>query len=142
MSAIGEIIIYIIYIVLGLPCVILLIVTITADKSIKLWTLIASLLFGLLLFSFKSCQDNHYKKNQLSVVGIYYLTNYPKCDSCLLELKEDMTFTIEKNGKVIEQSNWHYEVGGDYWITYLNNDRSQLGSGEYAYEDYKLKYKN
>ena len=57
------------------------------------------------------------------------MTTYRNCDSCYLELKENMTCIVVNKGKIIEQSNWHYEVGGDYWITYLDNDKHQLGSG-------------
>jgi len=142
MSALGELIIYVVYFMLGLHCIIFIVLTITSKKSTKPWTLLASLMFVFLFFNFKSCQDNNYKRNQLSVVGVYYLTNYPNCDSCYLELKENMSYVIVNEGKVIEQSNWHYEVGGDYWIIYLDNDRHQLGSGEYFYERYKLKHSN
>ena len=140
MSALGELFIYVIYFVLGLACIIFLLLTFTSKKSIKPWTLIASILFCFLFFTFKSCQKENYKQNQLSVVGTYYLTSYPNCDSCYLELRENMTYIVVDKGKIIESSNWHYEVGGDYFITYLDNDRHQLGSGDYSYERYKLKY--
>ncbi|MFL5748428.1 MAG: hypothetical protein ACJ751_27395 [Niastella sp.] len=51
-----------------------------------------------------------------------------------------MTYIIVSKGKIVETSIWHYEMGGDYFITFLNNDSDQLGSGAYAYKDYKLKY--
>ena len=85
-------------------------------------------------------QKQLYRNSQLDKVGIYYLTNNPKCELCYLELKEDMTYTIINKGEVIEKSNWHFESGGDYWITYLDNDKSQLGFGNYEYKHYKQKY--
>lgn len=140
MSALGELFIYVIYFVLGAAGIIFLVLTFTAKKSMKLWTLIGSLFFGYLFFHFKSYQDYIYKQNQLSVVGTYYLTSYPNCDSCYLELKENMIYIVVDKGKILKQSKWHYEVGGDYWITYLDNDRYQLGSGQYSYDRYELKY--
>lgn len=141
MAALGELLIYIIYFTLGLLCLFLLFLTIRSKKTIKIWTFIGSLFFGILFFNFKSCQDNNYKKNQLSVVGTYYLTNYPNCASCIIQLNEDMTYYVVSNGNIIEKSNWHYEVGGDYLITYLDNDKHQLGANEYAFKGCKLKYK-
>ncbi|HKC67609.1 MAG TPA: hypothetical protein VKG26_05225 [Bacteroidia bacterium] len=141
MSAIGELIIYFIYFILGLTCLIFFISTLLLSKKrAKIWTGLATLVFGFLLFSFKSCQSSHYKKNQLEHVGLYYLTSYPNCDSCIIELKENQTYQVSKRGQIIEQSNWHYEVGGDYWIVYLDNDNYQLGCGKFAYQVYKLKY--
>lgn len=140
MSALGEVLIYVIYFILGLSCIAFLLLTFSSKKYKKIWTIIASVIFGYLFFYFKSCQQQNYKQNQLSVVGTYYLTNYPDCNSCYLELKEDKTYVIVNKGKIVESSNWHYEVGGDYWITYLDNDKCQLGFGNYIYRDYKLKY--
>ncbi len=140
MFALGEVIIYFIYFILGLPCIIFLILTITSKKSSKEWNFLSSLMFGSLFFYFKSCQDESYKRDQLSVVGVYYLDNYPNCDSCYLELKENMKYIIVNKGEIIEQSNWHFEAGGDYFILYLDNDRNQLGSGKYSYQHYQLKY--
>ena len=76
-------------------------------------------------------------KNKLPTI---LLTISILINSCYLELRENMTYIVVDKGKIIESSNWHYEVGGDYFITYLDNDRHQLGSGNYSYERYKLKY--
>jgi hypothetical protein len=141
MSALGELFIYVIYAVLAMACIISLLLSFTSKKQTKPWAFIASLLFAFLFFGFRSCQKSNYKENQLSVVGTYYLTSYPSCDSCYLELKEDMTYLVMNKGKIVESSNWYYEVGGDFFITYLNNDKYQLGSGNYSYKDYTLKYR-
>jgi hypothetical protein len=141
LSALSELFVYIPYFVLGLACVIFFRLTIKAKRQKKIGAGIAGLFCIFLLFNYKSCVADSYKKNQLTRVGLYYLTNYPDCDSCVLELKENQTYQITKRGQIIEQSNWHYEVGGDYFILYLGNDNHQLGSGDYAYEKYKLKYK-
>jgi hypothetical protein len=140
-SALGELFVYIIYFVLGIACIFFVRLTFTTKRQNKIWTGFAGLFFIFLLFKYHSYLSNSYKKNQLSQVGLYYLTNYPNCDSCVLELKENQTYQIKRKGQIIEQSNWHYEVGGDYFILYLDNDKHQLGSGDYAYEKYNLKYK-
>ncbi|MES2662385.1 MAG: hypothetical protein V4629_03685 [Pseudomonadota bacterium] len=140
MSALGELLIYFIYFVLGLGTLLFLALTFTAKRTIRVWAGLGTLFLGFLLFSFKSCQSDNYKENQLSQVGLYYLTDYPNCDSCIIELKENQTYEVTKHGQIIERSDWHYEVGGDYWITYLDNNNYQLGSGKFAYKKSKLKY--
>lgn len=140
MAAISELLIYFIYFILGLTSIVFFVLTFTTKKQNKIWTGVAGLFFTFLLFNFKSYESDNYKKNQLSQVGFYYLTNYPNCDSCVLELKENQMYQVTKRGQIIEQSNWHYEVGGDYFIVYLDNDKHQLGSGDFVYEKYKLKY--
>ena len=140
MSAFGELFIYLIYVLLGLTGVVFFLWTYTSKKVRKPWTLLGGLFFTFLLFYFKSCQNENYKRNQLSQVGKYYLTDYPNCKSCYIELKENMTYNVIDDGKIIETSNWHYESGGDYWITYLDNDKYQLGNGKFNYKKYELKY--
>ena len=141
MAALGAFIILFIFLLLGLASVVFLILILTAKKSFKPWTLLGSIFFcAFLLFSYKSCLNEAHRKSQLNQVGIYYLTKYHNCDSCILELKEDLTYQVRSKDKIVEESNWHYESGRDYWITWLDNHRHQLGSGDYSYEHYKLKY--
>jgi hypothetical protein len=140
MSALGELLIYFIYFVLGLGSLLFLALAFISKRTTKIWASLAALFFGSLFFSFRSWQNDNYKKNQLSQVGKYYLTDYPNCNSCIIELKENLTYEVTNSGKIIEQSNWHFEVGGDYWITYLDNDNYRLGSGKFTYKKYKLKY--
>jgi len=139
MAAIGELIIYFIYFILGLSFVTFLILSLTSKKTKKPFMII-SIFFGLLMIIFKSCQYKGYINDQKEQVGIYYLTKYPNCNSCYIELKEDMTYVIEKSGGIIKKGTWHHESGGDYWITYLDGENYQLGSGDFSYTDYKLKY--
>ena len=140
MTAFGELIVYFIYFFLGAGTIVFLVLTFKTRKSFKPWALMGVILFCLLLFRYNSYLKDSYKKKQLDQVGTYYLTNYPNCDSCILVLKEDMTYEIKSKSKTVERSNWHYESGGDYFITYLDNDRHQLGAGDYSYNHYKLKY--
>lgn len=140
LSAISDLIPYLIFVFLGLAAIFFLVSTFKANRSAKPWTLICSAFFCFLIFKFNSWLKERYEKGQLDHVGIYYLTDYPNCDHCILELKEDKTYQVSNNDTVLEKSNWHFESGGDYWITYLDNDRSQLGGGQYAYKRYRLKY--
>lgn len=140
MSAIGGLIIYTVYFILVLFCFVSLILIITLKGRHKQLAAGLCLLFGMLFFTFKSCQENNYKRNQLKRVGKYYLTNYSNCDSCYIELKEDMTFIVIDNKLEVERGTWHHESGGDYMITYLNNENAQLGGGKYSFKNYKLKY--
>ena len=114
--------------------------TFIVKKKIKLLTIFLCAICAFLFFQLKSCEKENYKKNQLEQVGIYYLTQYQNCDNCYAILKENMTYNIVKNRKIVESGKWHYEIGGDYFITYLENG-NQLGSGNYEYGKYVLKYK-
>lgn len=140
MSAIGELLVYIIYVVLALFFLIFLILGLSSKTTKKAFFII-SIFFGLLLVAFKSCQYISYLNDQNNQIGIYYLTSYQNCNSCYLELKEDMTYVIFEDGKNIRNGTWHHESGGDYWITYLDDKKNQLVSGDYSYKNYKLKNK-
>jgi hypothetical protein len=138
MSALGQLFIYVIYFILGIATISFLVLTF--KRKNKLISGLATIIFGFLLYNFYSLQSKNYKENQLSQVGLYYLTEYPNCDSCIIELKENQTYKVKNNEQVIEKGNWHYEIGGDYWITYLNNDNYQLGNGKFRYSKYEPKY--
>ena len=140
MAALGELAVYIIYLLLAIGGLVFLFFTFRVKRSIKPFTLLGFGLFVFLIAKYSSHNKEVYRDWQLQHVGIYYLTDHPDCDSCVLELKEDMTYEVRSGNKVIEKSNWHFESGGDYWITYLDHDRHQLGAGDYAYKKYKLKY--
>ena len=138
MWALGELFVYIIYFLLGLASIAFLIVAITTRRQHKLRAGIMAVISGFLLIGFNTCRNNNYAANQLTQVGLYYLSTYPHCDSCILELKENQTYEVTSRGKIIEQSNWHYEVGGDYLIVYLDNNKHQLGYGDYKFDKFKL----
>jgi hypothetical protein len=140
MNGVGELLIFIINLFLGLTSLMLFVQAFTKYKTIKPRILSYSAIFFILFCMLKSCRDKGYHNAQLEQVGIYYLTNYPNCDSCYVELKEDMTYDLVRKDTVIKTSDWHFESGGDYWILYLDKDRYQLGSGDFEYKKYKLKY--
>jgi hypothetical protein len=140
MSALSELIVPAIFVLLALFALGFLYLTFKVKRSRKPWTLLAAILSICLIFSFRSFRAEAYRYSQLDQIGVYYLTNYPGCEDCILELKEDMTYDVRNKGKILETSDWHYESGGDYWITYLDFDRHQLGSGDYAFKKYHKKY--
>ena len=140
MSAIGELIVWCIFILLGLGSIVLFIFTFTIKRSLKPWTFLGSIFLCFLFFSYRASINYAYRQKQLDQVGIYYLTAYPSCTDCILELKEDLTYEIRREDKIIKKSNWHFESGGDYWITWLDNEKYQLGYGDYSYKSFKLKF--
>ena len=140
MAAIGELLVYVVFLFLAVGALHFFVLASKTKKVKKLLALLAGAFFCYLLYAYSSYLSESHKNEQLRQVGIYYLTNYPDCENCILELKEDMTYEVRNNGNVIKKSDWHYESGGDYWITYLDNDNHQLGSGDYSYQKYKRKY--
>lgn len=140
MAAIGELLVYVLFLFLALGALYFFLLASKTKKLKRLMALLAGGFFCYLLYAYSSYLSESYKKAQIDKVGIYYLTNYPDCENCILELKEDMTYEVRNNGNVIKKSDWHYESGGDYFITYLDNDKHQLGSGDYAYQKSKWKY--
>lgn len=92
------------------------------------------------LLTFFVFRSYHIDKDwELAELGTYQLTNYPSCQPCLLELREDNIFVVRQNDSIRETGRWRFESGQDYWITYLN-ETDQLGSGKYRYSDYYLKH--
>jgi hypothetical protein len=140
MNGVGELLIFIIYLFLGLTSVVLFVQAFYEYKSVKPRFLAYSASFFILFCWFKTCRNKRYQEAQIEHVGIYYLTNYPNCDSCYVELKEDMTYNLVRKDTVIKTGDWHFESGGDYWILYMDKERYQLGSGDFEYKKYKLKY--
>lgn len=140
MNGLGELILYVIYYFLLATGLIFLILTFFVKRKIKFITIIFSVISIFLFFQFKSCKEENYKIVQKRQVGIYYLTEYPNCKDCFVRLNDNMTYDVVKNDKIIETSNWHYEIGQDYFITYMNNGKDQLGYNRFSYDKYKKKY--
>uniref|UniRef100_UPI004049DCFB hypothetical protein n=1 Tax=Flavobacterium sp. TaxID=239 RepID=UPI004049DCFB len=67
--------------------------------------------------------------------GKYKLINYNNRKDCILILEETKTFKVIQNDSVLETGNWHFEVGGDYFIVYLNDKKDQLESGRFQYSE-------
>lgn len=138
MSAISELIIYIIYgifLIGGISFLVLAWLATTNKLKIIyfLFGIISIICFtGILLSS-----RNALRKSELDYVGTYDLDNYPNCQNCILELKENNTFIVQNQNDniVLEKGDWHYESGGDYIIVYINGESDQLGSGKFSYSN-------
>ena len=133
MAALGELIIFLIYALLTIFVLVALGKLIWPRKENNrkwafFWLIIA--LIPLTLFSYS--QYINHRTSELEEVGVYHLTQYPNCESCLLELKEDNSYSVSKADKIIENGKWHNESGGDYWITYIG-ESGQLGNDIYRY---------
>ncbi len=133
MSTIGELIIFLIYFILSIPIFIFLIGLIKSKgKQIKkrlIWLIISTVL--LIFYSY--AQYSSHRKAELDYVGIYQLTEYPDCDSCILELNSDNLYIVREKQNIMEKGKWKYKSEGDYWIVYLG-EFGQLGTGKYRYE--------
>ena len=82
MSAIGELIVWIIYAILCVPTIVALFI-LRKNKYIKngaIYLVIASLPLALFAYS----QYSNQREAELKYVAKYYLTEYPNCDSCVL----------------------------------------------------------
>jgi len=134
MAALGELLLVIVYTILSIPFLILLVQFIRKRKQKNkkkrlLWMLIS--LAPLILYGY--WQYSGHRQLELENVGKYKLTNYPNCDSCILELKPDNHYYIFDKEKIIEKGKWGYRSGGDYWIVDIG-ENGQLGAGNYNYQ--------
>jgi hypothetical protein len=139
MAALGELFVLAIYIFLGLSAAAFLFLTFYGGLLQKIWMTIGCIFFSVLFYVFWSHMNKIQRKAELEQVGVYYLTAYPNCEYCVLELKKDLTYDVRNNGQIIEKSDWHYKSGGDYWITYLDGKNHQLGNGYFEYERSELR---
>jgi hypothetical protein len=140
MNGLGELFLYLIYAFLIVMSLGFLVLVFVVNKKNRTLPIVFCAISILLLFWFKSCNDQGDKLQQLRQVGTYYLTQYPDCPDCDLVLEKSQQYKIIKEGKIIGTGDWHFEWGQDYFITYLNGNSDQLGSGKYAYKVYNLKY--
>ncbi|SDK45344.1 hypothetical protein SAMN05421823_102769 [Catalinimonas alkaloidigena] len=95
-------------------------------------------LIPITLFSY--IQYINQRNAELEYVGVYYLTEYPNCDTCVLNLNSDNAYTVIFDDRTLEQGKWKYSSGGDYWIVDIGKN-GQLGSGKYKYNDRKNNFK-
>jgi hypothetical protein len=137
MSAFGEILVLVFYIILSIPIIVLFTQVIrTKDKGIKnrrlIWTIISAI--PLILYGYFQYASHHTAESEY--IGIYELTEYPKCDSCKLELMTNNQYIVRNRQKIIEKGKWRYRSGGDYWIVDIG-EAGQLGTGRYNYKENK-----
>jgi hypothetical protein len=143
MAALGGLIVYIFYAILILTGIVFLRLALIEKKPRKRrsYTIIGIVSICLLFLHIYYLKLNH-RESELEYAGTYVLTRYPKCNSCILVLNGNNTYEVVNVNTIVENGNWHYESGGDYWIVYIGDNREQLGSGKYDYEHYKKKFYN
>lgn len=136
MSGLGELLVFMLYALLGSSAIICILMIIASNsKLLKLLYFIGFIAGAALFFLYYNYKSNSHRASELEYVGTYYLTDFPNCNSCKVVLKADNTYEVRKEAYVIETGDWHYESGGDYWIVYMNNKDDQLGSGRFAYKE-------
>ena len=142
MSAIGELIVVIIYVFLAVVALLCLLKIITSKgKMNKLLYLIVFGISTALFTMYLTFRSNNHRTSELNYVGTYSLTRYPNCNACKLLLKENNLYEVIKGTKVMETGEWHFESGGDYWIVYMNDKNDQLGNERFTYSGYTNTYK-
>ncbi|HEX8425918.1 hypothetical protein [Hymenobacter sp.] len=141
MSALGAAFICFIYAVLGGYGLYWLIRFFTAaTPASRRGCLIRSSIGAVLFACFVGNIYRNHLKAEADQTGVYQLSSYPDCASCVLELKPHNYYEVRQGQIVKEQGPWRFESGDDNWIVYLNED-DQLGTGQYSYNDYTLRDK-
>ncbi|MEM6719612.1 MAG: hypothetical protein AAF611_09870 [Bacteroidota bacterium] len=72
---------------------------------------------------------------EFNYAGTYYLNQYPYCDACVLNLKENNVYIVTKKGYQIEKGTWKYLK--DSYSVQIGTD-GQLGDGDYKYIERQL----
>lgn len=136
MSAIGEILEFIVYLILLIPplCIIILVIVREKEFLKKGLFYLSVALIPLSLYTYSE-YSNH-REAELKYVGKYYLTNYPDCEPCVLILNKNNCYSVTKLNKELEQGKWRFRSGGDYWIVDIG-EHGQLGTGEYRYNRFE-----
>lgn len=138
MSGIAELAKLVIYAIVILPPLVMLIIMLLNGKKFFKKGLRYLFFTSIPLMLLVIFDITNHKNEELGYVGVYYLTEYPDCTSCQLELKENNTYTITKGDREIESGSWNYRSGSDYWIVDIG-EFGQLGTGNYAYYHKKEK---
>lgn len=130
---------WIIYLILLLPLAWIVARLMREKKStVREFVYLTIALIPITLFSY--IQYINQRNAELEYVGVYYLTEYPNCDTCVLNLNSDNAYTVIFDDRTLEQGKWKYSSGGDYWIVDIGKN-GQLGSGKYKYNDRKNNFK-
>ena len=134
MTALGELLIFIIYLFFGTLLLVRIYKEFKSKTKLKTDSIKRIIFSALPLILWASWMYYVHRTNELDCVGKYILTEYPNCDSCILELKSDNFYQVTSNEIVIEKGEWNYDSGGDYWIVEIGK-HGQLGSGKFKYSD-------
>ncbi|MEY8848593.1 hypothetical protein AB9K26_07245 [Psychroserpens sp. XS_ASV72] len=136
MSALGELFVVLIYVILTIPIIIMIGLILVKRKKIKTKYFIYLLVSSIPLIFFSYSQYNNHRQAELRYVGTYNLTDYPNCKTCILKLKKNNTYSVLKRNVEIEKGDWNFRSGGDYWIVDIGKF-GQLGTGKYKYSKSK-----
>lgn len=133
MAALGEFIEFLFYIVLIIAVVLpFALYFVSNTKKSKTFFIIVFICTSSLLGSLLLNRWQAHKEQELEYVGTYLLTNYPNCSGCKLILKKNNTYSVKNGDKIIEEGDWNFRSGGDYWIVEIG-EHDQLGSGIFRY---------
>ncbi len=135
MYAIGSLFVLFIYFVLSAPALLLLGLLVLNRKSLRTLHYIYFIVASIPLVLFSTYRYTEHREAELEWVGYYYLTDYPNCLKCVLELDAGNRYRVFENDSTLESGQWDYDHGGDYFIVSLG-EYGQLGSGKYAYHEY------
>jgi hypothetical protein len=83
---------------------------------------------------------NYTRAMELQHAGTYRLTNYPNCSPCKAVLNEDNTYKVVSEDSVFEKGDWHFEMGDDYLIVFVNGKNDQMGGGRFEYDTFMDKH--
>ncbi|HEX8326277.1 MAG TPA: hypothetical protein VF629_01965 [Hymenobacter sp.] len=134
MAAGGSVLIALVYAILGLLLFRSFLGWRRANTPVAKSTyLIRSVITGSLLVGFAYSQYSFHQQDEAKYIGVYALTQYPRCPTCVLYLESDNRYEVRQGTSVKEAGPWRYESGGDYWIVYIN-ETEQLGNGKYSYD--------
>src|SRR3569833_2611328 len=137
MSALGELLILVAYVVLIVTGFILAVKIFTAKKAFaKICFAAGSVFFFMFVLWLIVGTRTARRAAELERAGTYHLTSYPNCNSCKAVLLEDNTYIILNRDSVLAKGDWHFEMGGDYLIIYLNGENDQMGNGDYQYDSF------
>ncbi len=113
------------------PLGVLLLLVLNGKKFFKK----GSILFIISVLPITFLTYNKYKRHNeeaMRYVGTYQLTEYTEDSKAILKLNKDYSYTVSIQNNMLEQGEWEYDSGGDYWIVDIG-DYGQLGSGKYQY---------
>ena len=132
MFGLGELVILLIYLILCIPPLLIIALLVLREKEFLTKGLIYLTLALLPIILFSHHQYAKHREAELKYVGTYYLSEFPNCDSCILHLKDNNSYSVTTQEHEIENGAWEYCSGSDYFIVYIG-EYGQLGGGDYKY---------
>ena len=135
LGALSSLLTWIAYFILALPPLWLLTLLILREKEYRKKGLAYFSVALLPLIILVYTNYTTFREKELKYVGSYSLTDYPNCSSCILILYKNNSYEVKNEGKNVEEGEWKYRTGSDYWIIDIG-EFGQLGSGIYQYKHF------